>query len=95
MPKSSKILLTVALLLLVLTATALYYTSAVFLQLFIAFALAYILNPAVAFLERKGVRRLYGILIVFTLTLVVCTGFAVFMAVSVSDEFSKMQLNLP
>ncbi|MBC7961862.1 MAG: AI-2E family transporter, partial [Steroidobacteraceae bacterium] len=47
------------------------------------------------FLERKGVRRLYGILIVFTLTLVVCTGFAVFMAVSVSDEFSKMQLNLP
>ena len=95
MPKSSKILLTAALLLLVLTATALYYTSAVFLQLFIAFALAYILNPAVAFLERKGVRRLYGILIVFTLTLVVCTGFAVFMAVSVSDEFSKMQLNLP
>lgn len=95
MPKSSKILLTVALLLLVLTATALYFSSAVFLQLFIAFALAYILNPAVAFLEKKGVGRLYGILIVFMLALVVCAGFTFFMAVSISGELSKVQLNLP
>lgn len=95
MQKSSKILLTIALLLLVLTAAALYYSSAVFLQLFIAFALAYILNPAVAFLERKGLKRLYGILIVFTAALVVCTGFTVFMIASVSSELSNMQPNLP
>lgn len=95
MPKSSKILLTAALSLLVLTVATLYFSSAVFLQLFIAFALAYILNPAVAFLEQKGVRRLYGILIVFASALVVCTGFSAFMVVSISGEFSKMQLNLP
>lgn len=95
MPKSSKILLTVALLLLVLTSAALYFSSAVFLQLFIALALAYILNPAVAFLEQKGLKRLYGILIVFTFALVVCTGFTAFMIASVSSELSNMQLNLP
>lgn len=95
MQKSSRILLTVALLLLLLTAVALYFSSAVFLQLFIAFALAYILNPAVAFLELKGVRRLYGIMIVFAFALVLCAGFTVFMVASISGEFSKMQLNLP
>ena len=95
MPKSSKFLLTVALLLLVLVAAALYYSSAVFLQLFIAFALAYILNPAVVLLEQKRLKRLYGILIVFSAALVVCTGFTFFMIASISSELSSVQLNLP
>lgn len=95
MHKSSKILLALALMLLVLTAAALYFSSAVFLQLFIAFALAYILNPAVTFLEKKGVGRIYGILAVFVFTLTVSAGFAMFMVVSVGGEFSRMQLNLP
>lgn len=80
---------------LVLAAVTLYSSSAVFLQLFIAFALAYILNPAVTFLEQKGVKRLYGIMIVFTVAVLVCAGFTVFMVSSVSSEFSNMQLNLP
>ncbi len=95
MQKSSKVLLTFASLLLVLTAAAIYFSSTVFLQLLIAFALAYILNPAVAFLELRGIKRLYGILIVFTAAMVVCAGFAVFMITSISGEFSNMQLNLP
>lgn len=95
MQKSSKILLTVALLLLLLSSVALYYSSSVFLQLFIAFALAYILNPAVTYLERKGLKRLYGIMIVFVLALLASAGFTIFMVVSVSNELSKMQLNLP
>jgi len=95
MHKSSKILLTFALLLAVLTAAVLYYSSAVFLQLFIAFALAYILNPAVSLLEQKGVKRIYGILIVFTLTIIACGGFACFLVVSITGEFSNMQFNMP
>lgn len=95
MQKSSKILLTVALLLLLLSSVALYYSSSVFLQLFIAFALAYVLNPAVTYLERKGLKRLYGIMIVFVLALLASAGFTIFMVVSVSSELSKMQLNLP
>lgn len=95
MSKNIKILLGIAFLLIILAATVLYYSSAVFLQLFIAFALAYILNPAVNLLESKGVKRLYGILMVFCLTTAVCVGFALFLVVSISGEFSNMQLNLP
>jgi predicted PurR-regulated permease PerM len=95
MSKSTKILLGTTLLLIILAAAVLYYSSTVFLQLFIAFALAYILNPTVELLERKGVRRLYGIMVVFCLTVVVCGSFAVFLIVSITGEFSDMQLNLP
>ena len=95
MPKDSKILLFAALTLLGFAAAVLYYSSAVFLQLFIAFALAYILNPTVERLERKGVKRPYGIMIVFLLTVILCGGFALFLVVSITGEFSNMQLNLP
>jgi len=95
MQKNTKILLTAALLLVSLTAVLLYNSSTVFLQLFIAFALAYILNPAVVFLEGRRVNRIVSILIVFSTALIVCTGFTAFLAVSISGELSSMQLNLP
>jgi len=95
MNKSTKILLATALLLVALAAVILYYSSTVFLQLFLAFALAYVLNPAVVFLERKGVGRIPSILIVFTAALVICAGIAVFFVVSLGSEFSSMQINLP
>ncbi|MBI5485569.1 MAG: AI-2E family transporter, partial [Deltaproteobacteria bacterium] len=95
MTKSAKILIGAALPLVILAAAVLYYSSAVFLQLFIAFALAYILNPAVEYLERKGIKRLYGIMVVFCLAIVVCGAFAIFLVVSITGEFSSMQLNLP
>lgn len=95
MPKSSKILLAATLLFIALTALVVYFSSAVLLQLFIAFALAYVLNPAVAYLEGKGVNRIASILIVFSIALLLCAGFTVFLAVSISSELSSMQLNLP
>jgi len=84
MPKNTKILLTTALLLVTLTAVILYNSATVFLQLFIALALAYILNPAVLFLERRRVNRIVSILIVFCSALIACAGFTIF-----------LQLNLP
>jgi len=95
MNKSTKILLATAVLFVALAAVVLYYSSAVFLQLFLAFALAYVLNPAVVFLERKGAARIPSILTVFTAALVLCAGVAVFFAVSLGNEFSAIQLNLP
>lgn len=95
MPKSTKILSGAAVLLIIAAAAVLYYSSAVFLQLFIAFALAYVLNPAVELLDRKGVKRLYGIMIVFCLTLMAGGAFAFFLITSVAGEVSSMQLNLP
>ncbi len=95
MQKNTKILLIVALLLVSLTAVILYNSYDVFLQLFIALALAYILNPAVLLLERKGVTRIISILIVFSSTLIACTGFTVFLVGSIRGELANMQLNLP
>ena len=84
MQKNSKILLAVALLLISLTAVILYNSATVFLQLFIAFAMAYILNPAVVYLESHRVNRVASILIVFTTALVACIGFGAFLAISIS-----------
>lgn len=95
MSKSTKILLGATVLLTIAAAAVLYYSAAVFMQLFIAFALAYVLNPAVELLERKGVKRLYGIMIVFCLTLLAGGAFAFFLLTSLTGEFSSMQLNLP
>jgi predicted PurR-regulated permease PerM len=95
MHKNTKILLTIALLLISMSAVILYNSSTVFLQLFIAFAMAYILNPAVVFLENKRVSRIVSILIVFCTALVFCSGFTIFLVVSISGELSNIQLNLP
>ena len=95
MTRQTKLLLIAALLLSVLAVTMLYSSSAVFMQLFIAFALAYILNPAVSYLEQRRIPRIAGILIVFTAALLVSGAFALFMISSISRELSSMQLNLP
>jgi predicted PurR-regulated permease PerM len=95
MQKSSKFLLLSLLLLIIPAVAVCYYSATVFLQFFIAFALAYILNPAVVFLEKKGVKRIFGILIVLVAALCIIAGFAFFMVVSISSEFLSMQLNLP
>jgi len=95
MSKSAKILLATALLLIFIVSAVIYFSTAVFVQLFIAFALACMMNPAVDLLERKGIKRLYGILIVFCLTVFLCSGFAIFLIISISGEFSNIQINLP
>lgn len=95
MTKSTKIVLTTLTLLVFSTLLIIYYSADVFLQLFIAFALAYILNPTVELLHSKGIKRIYGIIIVFFLSLSICTAFAVFLAISISKELANVQLNLP
>jgi len=95
MSKNNKILISVALVLTAVTITILYFSSSVFLQLFIALALAYILNPAVNLLEKLGINRNAGIVLVFTASTLVFAGFAAFIIISVSTELSSIQLNLP
>lgn len=95
MRKSTKILLAISLALMTLGAIIILRTSSVLLQLFIAFALAYVLNPAVLLLEKRGIGRKTGIMIVFSVALLLGVGFAVFMTVSIGNELSRVQLNLP
>jgi len=95
MPKNTKILLLIALALISLSAALLYHSASVFLQLFIAFALAYMFNPAVNYLEKRNLSRILSIIIVFTTALLTITGFTAFLTVSISGELSNIQLNLP
>jgi predicted PurR-regulated permease PerM len=95
MKKSTKILLAVSLALVILGITILSQASSVLMQLFIAFALAYILNPAVLLLEKRGIKRIIGILIVFSTAILLSAGFAIFLVASISGELSNVQLNLP
>ncbi|NVN90599.1 MAG: AI-2E family transporter [Desulfuromonadales bacterium] len=95
MRKSTKILLAIVLPLLILAAIILTQASSVLLQLFIALALAYILNPAVLQLEKRGIGRIFGILIVFCAAILLGMGFTIFLVVSISGELSNVQLNLP
>jgi predicted PurR-regulated permease PerM len=95
MSKQNKMLLGLALALITLSATVVWYSSAVFLQLLIAFILAYMLNPAILMLEKRGLDRTPSILIVFSSAAVLCAGFTLFLAVSISSELSAMQINLP
>ena len=95
MQKFPKILLFLIPLLAILTVTTILLSSAVFFQLFIAFIIAYLLNPAVEALEKKGIRRFFGILIVFSIAIIMCSAFALFLTFSIHFEFSRVQINLP
>jgi len=95
MSKDNKILLALALGLTTLSATVVWFSTSVFLQLFIAFILAYMLNPTISMLEKRGFGRTSSILIVFSSAVVLFTGFTLFLAVSISSELSAMQINLP
>jgi predicted PurR-regulated permease PerM len=79
----------------ILVVSTIYLSPAVYFQLFIAFILAYLLNPAVEILERKGITRFFGILLVFFIALLLCGSFTLFLAVSIRSEFSNVQVNLP
>jgi predicted PurR-regulated permease PerM len=95
MHRNTKILVFTALVLISAGITLLYFSASVFMQLFIAFALAYIFNPAVNLLEKRNINRILSIVIVFTAAVVILTGFTTFLAVSISGELSSIQLNLP
>ena len=95
MPRSSILLLTV---LLALTAALILLwlkAGAVLMQLFIALALAYLLNPLVSRLERMGLPRLLSVFVVFGLSLIVLVGSMTLLVQAIKSEFANVQLNIP
>ncbi len=95
MSRSSKILLTI--LGLCLAATLLIWIKAgtVLVQLFIALALAYLLNPLVRRLEQRGLNRLTSVLLVFVLALVGLSGILVLFTLAIKSELANVQVNIP
>ena len=95
MPRSSKLLLTILCLLLAATLLVWIKAGAVLVQLFIALALAYLLNPLVNKLEQRRLNRTASVLLVFSLALIGISLVLVLLTLAVKSELSKVQLNIP
>lgn len=95
MPRSSKILLTFLGLLLAATILIWVQAGTVLVQLFIALALAYLLNPLVHRLEQRGLNRIISVLLVFILAIVGLGGIAVLLTLAIKSELANVQLNIP
>jgi predicted PurR-regulated permease PerM len=73
----------------------LYYSGATFLPVCIALVFAYLLNPLVGYLERRGVNRaLSSIVVLFTIVLVAALGSYLFIT-SIVHEIQNVQISLP
>ncbi len=95
MPRSSKILLLLACLLIAAIVSVWIKAGAVLLQLFIALALAYLLNPVVRRQEQRGLNRLASVLLVFVLAIVGFSGILLLFTLAIKSELANVQLNIP
>ncbi len=76
-------------------AILVYYQSDIFLPVAIALILAYLFNPLVTMVEKRGIGRALAIALVFTLVLVLLAGLATFFVVSIRGELQSVGINLP
>ncbi|KAF0220083.1 MAG: hypothetical protein FD174_1528 [Geobacteraceae bacterium] len=72
-----------------------YFLGSVFLPLVIALILAFLFDPLVAPLEKRGVNRSLAILLVFSAFLLLAGALAGFFTASLREEFRSVQINLP
>ncbi len=80
---------------LVLLVVSFTYLGPTFLPVYIALLLAYFLDPAVTFLEGKGIGRSVSIALVFSVLVLLLALLAGFFAFSIKNEFQNVQINLP
>lgn len=81
--------------LLITAIAAICYLSTIFLPVFIALILAYLLEPLIVPLERRGVGRSLAIILVFSGFLVLFGAMLDFYVSSIRAEFHDVQINLP
>ena len=82
-------------LVLVVLIYCIYSLSTIFLPVFIALILAYLLEPLVIPLEKKGINRTLAIFVVFAGFILLIVGSVDFLVVALKKEFSDVQINLP
>lgn len=95
MPRSTKILIAVALLLSAFAILVSVKAGSVLIQLFMSLALAYLLNPLVRKIERKGAPRIVAVILVFCLALSGMALSLTFLVMTVKSELADVQLNIP
>lgn len=79
----------------VFCAVFLYQLRSVVVPFLLALVLAYILNPAVAYLERRRLSRTAAVCLVFALFLLAAGGLLAFLIPSIRQEFLHIQAALP
>ena len=76
-------------------AILVYSSGSIFLPVFIALMLTYILNPLVSALVRRGMNRTLAIVMVFCAIMLLATVTLLLFIGSLRAEFSTVQVNLP
>lgn len=76
-------------------AAFVYFHSEIFLPLFIALALAYLLEPLILLLEKRKVNRSLAIFLIFFCFIVLLAGMADFLVLALRNEFGSVEVNLP
>jgi predicted PurR-regulated permease PerM len=95
MKNKEMIPLLLAILLLTVVGVLFYCQSDIFLPLVIALLLAYLFNPLVTLVEKRGINRTISIALVFCVVLALLAGFVTFFVVSIRGEFQDVRINLP
>jgi predicted PurR-regulated permease PerM len=72
-----------------------YYQSAIFLPLVIALILAYVFNPLVTLLEKRGMNRSLSIVLVFSVVIATLAALGAFFFFSIGAELRDVRINLP
>ena len=95
MPRSSRILLSVLFIIIAASVAVWIKAGSVLVQLFIALALAYLLNPLVKKLEQRGLNRTISVLLVFSLAFLFFSTSIFLLVIAVKSELATVQLNIP
>lgn len=69
--------------------------SDIFLPLLLGFGIAYLLDPAVSWLERKGWRRSLGVIALTLVLVLVITAFFLYLVPAMGEEIRRMGNRLP
>lgn len=80
---------------LVAVVVVLIVFSDIFLPLLLGFGLAYLLDPAVTWLERKGWRRSLAVVVLALVLILVITGFFLYLVPAMGEEVRRMGKRLP
>ncbi|AFK86985.1 MULTISPECIES: AI-2E family transporter [Thermoanaerobacterium] len=67
----------------------------ILLPLLVSVILAYLINPIVTYLERKGIKRVQSIIIVYFLLMIVLSLFAIFIFPVIANEISNLFKMIP
>jgi len=80
---------------LIAVGAVLYFSGAIFLPVCIALVLAYLLNPLVGYLERRGMNRALSIISVLLAIALLASLVAYLFTTSIVREVQSIQISLP